>query len=119
MSKINVTVPAVRDAFEQTVVQYDSDTGRVYLDDTFIGTISKGSNTVRVGGNARRGSAHYFAGVTAWQAWLPEHAPHSHRHDFDGDHYPAHYKRNSRRGAIAFLLTAHLGEKADAYFSWA
>jgi hypothetical protein len=112
-----IEVPATTKGEAATVHLYDN--GTVFLEDgTFLGAVSKGSYSYSPTAAGHGGRiVRYHTQVDEWQATLPGSFGNT---DYRGGTYPSHYRKNTRKAALAYLLAVHAGENASeaGYFYW-
>jgi hypothetical protein len=117
-----VKVPATRNGPEVTAeltpVRYGDfepgDRWHVTVDGRVLGTIDKGEYTYAPRAAGFQGKVvRYSTGVTDWRATAPDGA------EYRGGVFPSHYRKNSRKAAIAFLVAHDAGDTSARYFTWA
>ncbi len=106
-----VTVPATNRA-DAVTVEVDAN-GQVTFDGDPIGTVWKGeySYSPKAAGHSR--VVRYHASVDEWCATGPEKG-----YTYTGGTFPSHYRKNTRKAALAYLVALALGADNPAYFTW-
>ena len=107
-----VVVPATS-LTEATTVEVDAN-GRVTHHGEVIGTVWKGeySYSPKAAGHSGR-IVRYHASVDEWCAMGPEKG-----YTYTGGTFPSHYRKNTRKAALAYLVALAAGDDRAAYFTW-
>jgi hypothetical protein len=126
MSRVRINVPASTKG--PAALVHVTDDGRVYLDDgandpgRFLGQISgDGSYAYSPPAAGHSGRiARYHTSVREWEALTPDEIgkPSYDQHPYRGGVFPAHYRKNTRKAALAYLLAVDAGADAPSYFTW-
>jgi hypothetical protein len=116
-----VRVPATSKASAATVTVRED--GSVYKDGTLVGYVSKGAYTYspKAAGHSGR-IARYHTEVAEWVALTVKDAekPTYEQYPYKGGVFPSHYRKNTRKAALAYLVAVSEGvPQGDArYFYW-
>lgn len=87
--------------------------GLVTMEGREIGTIGRGSYRYSPTAAGHGGRiARYHSEVGEWTARTPEGV------EYRGGIYPSHYRKNTRKAALAFLVAAAAGAEGPGYFYW-